>query len=308
MPLKVTMTETKQPDRRLMIQSRLGETLPYSRGIMATSLLATGIEIEEAHRLASTIQARLLAMDKNEVTADELVQVARRTLDDEALDPRTAVRWLAWRNAKRSGSPIIIVLGGAPGVGKSTLATRLAARLDITRVTTTDAIREVLRLVVPATMLPELHRSSFELIEDSTTTGFVDFDRQCSAVGHAAATVAARLATENRPMILEGVHLVPGEVTRQLADHAAAPIVVERLVVVEDIDRHRLHLDRRAGTEPHRSGQRHIDRIEAIRSIQRHLARSSADEQIAKIDSHVETDITQSIVDEIASRLSPEDS
>ena len=298
------MPDLIESDPRIIVHNRLGEALPYSRGIMATSLLATGIHTEEAYRLASIIQARLLSLEHREVTADELVLTARLTLDDDALDSGTTIRWLAWRNAKRSGRPIIVVLGGAPGVGKSTLATRLAARLDITRVITTDAIREVLRLVVPATVLPELHRSSFELIGDSAANGFVDFDRQCSAVGHAAATVAARLATENRPMILEGVHLVPGEVTRQLADHAARPIVVERLVTVDDIERHRHHLDQRSSTEPHRGGQRHIDRIDAIRTIQHHLMRSAADEQIAKIDTHVAAEITQSIVDEIASQAS----
>ena len=58
------------------------------------------------------------------------------------------------RSAGGPGRPVVIVLGGAPGSGKSTLATNLAVRLDITRVVTTDAMREVLRVVVPATVLP----------------------------------------------------------------------------------------------------------------------------------------------------------
>ncbi|MFT4659364.1 MAG: 2-phosphoglycerate kinase [Ilumatobacter sp.] len=289
-----------ESDSRIVVHNRCGEALPYSRGIMATSILATGIPTEEAYRLASIIQARLLHHDRRHVTADELVEITRITLNDDAVDTDTADRWMAWRNAKRSGRPIIVVLAGAPGVGKSTLATRLAVRLDITRVITTDSIREVLRLVVPAAVLPELHRSSFELIGDSAARGLVDFDRQCSAVGHAAVTVAARLATENRPMILEGVHLVPGEVTHQLANHPARPIVVERLVAVDDIERHRHHLDQRRGTEPHRDGQRHVERVGAIRTIQEHLLRTAADEHIARIDAHVAPDITQSIVDEIA--------
>ncbi len=104
----------------------------------------------------------------------------------------------------------MIVLCGAPGTGKSTLATRIAVRLDITRVVTSDAIRDVLRTVVPKRSLPELHRSTFELVVPDSPEPFSGFDRQCNAVGSAAVAIADRLADEHRSLILEGVHMLPG--------------------------------------------------------------------------------------------------
>ncbi len=130
-------------DPRIIVRDRTGAALPYSRGIMATSLLASGVLTEEAHRLAALVQARLLHHDRHDVEAQELVELARLTLHEHAQDPAVVERWIAWREAKRSGRPIVIVLGGAPGVGKSTVATRLAVRLGITQVVTTDTIREV---------------------------------------------------------------------------------------------------------------------------------------------------------------------
>ena len=44
---------------------------------------------------------------------------------------------------RRLARPLIILLGGPTGAGKSTVATMLASRLGITRVIPTDAIREV---------------------------------------------------------------------------------------------------------------------------------------------------------------------
>ncbi len=205
--------DLRDGDPRIIVHDRSGARLPYSRGIMATSLLATGVHTEEAYRLASLIQARLLHHDRHDVDARELLDLALVTLAEEADAHEVSERWLAWRRAKRSGRPIVVVLGGAPGSGKSTLATRLAVRLDVTRVITTDAIREVLRVVVPDAVLPELHSSTFDIIDVADPHGptrFAGFDRQCSAVVQATGAVASRLATEHRSMIIEGVHLARG--------------------------------------------------------------------------------------------------
>ena len=62
---------------------------------------------------------------------------------------------------ERLDVPLVILIGGATGVGKSTIATQLAARLGIVRVVATDAIREVMRSMLSPELMPTLHTSSF---------------------------------------------------------------------------------------------------------------------------------------------------
>ncbi len=298
-----------QVDPRILVLDRTGSQFPFSRGVMATSLLATGVPTEEAYRLASLVQARLLHHGRTEIHADEVIGVAHTTLVEHAISPEVADRWMAWRDARRSGRPIVIVVGGAPGVGKSTIATRLAVRLGITRVVPTDAIRETLRLVVPSIALPELHASTAELFDhpvlagDITDSGFERFERLCDGVGDATAAVASRLANDKRSVILEGVHLRPGEMTSQLARHPARPIVVERLVVVDRSRHHGQNLAQRGGPEASDAG-RHLDRFEVIRAIQAHLTRSARAAGIATVDARTATDLTQKLVDEVTAQLS----
>lgn len=266
---------------------------------MATSLLATGIPTEEAYRLASIMQARLLADDRRDVDVDELLDVALTTLRHDAVGPDVPDRWMAWRRAKRSGRPLVVVLGGAPGTGKSTLATRLAVRLGITRVVTTDAIREVLRVVIPPAVLPELHASTFELVRHDSAA-FFQFDRQSDAVVEATGAVVDRLATEHRSMIVEGVHVIPGVLAERFADHPSRPIVVERIVVVDE-ERHRTHLDGRSQDEPLRGSDRYLEAFSGLRAIQRHRVEQAAEVSVSVVDIHEATELTQNIVDEIAS-------
>ena len=180
-----------------------------------------------------------------------------------------------------------LFISGKGGVGKSTLSTRLALRLGINRIVTTDAIREVLRTVIPSSVLPELHCSTFEGIDDRVQSQVYKWDvfrRQAHSVVSAVGAVAHRYVKEQRSVILEGVHIVPGFITNKLEGLKEKPIVIEFLLVLDSEERHRAQLLRRSSHEPSRASGRYIENFVVIRELQKELRRMAKEASIPEFD------------------------
>src|SRR2546429_8260001 len=126
----------------IVVSDRAG--LPYSKGLMASSIMATGLAPSRAYEVAERIEEELLAAARYQLTLAELRDEAARVLGVLVGD-RYAKTYLKWQAVEELELPLIILIGGATGVGKSTIATQLAARLGITRIFSTDAVRQVMR-------------------------------------------------------------------------------------------------------------------------------------------------------------------
>ena len=67
-----------------------------------------------------------------------------------------------YRELQELDLPIVVLVGGGTGTGKSRVATEIAYRLGITRVTSTDFIRQTMRAFFSEEFMPSIHYSSFE--------------------------------------------------------------------------------------------------------------------------------------------------
>jgi 2-phosphoglycerate kinase len=239
---------------------------------MAQSLTASGVAPGRAYALAGLVKRRLDEDGRREISAADLGGLAERVLRVEEGEA-AARRFRAWRRLDRMQRPLVVVLSGTTGVGKSTLATLLAHRLGITRVIATDVIRQVLRAYFPYESMPFVHHSAFEAgramdprSHPSLDPELAGFDRQAEQLAAGIRGVLERARLERTPMVLEGVHLVPGSLDAVLRSDCVA---VEALLVVSDAELHRGHFALRG---PERPAARYLDRFEQIRKLQVHLA------------------------------------
>ncbi|MFN3241915.1 MAG: hypothetical protein ACE37K_10420 [Planctomycetota bacterium] len=253
-----------------MIRNRAGVTLPFSVETLATSLRVAGVDAPTAFRLAGQLVDGLHQRHEHELSSGDLAELAAAVLEAE-VGASGAERFRAWRRFRHSGRPLVLCLMGAPGVGKSTVATRLAEPLGVRRVIPTDGLREVLRTTIPESALPELHLPAHATLGRDRAGAAQGFHRQASAVCGAAAAVAGRMVDERRSVILVGSHLVPGGVRAALAARGSDALVLELLLTLQDESLHRGLMMRRMRSDPAGSGAGHVIRFDAVRSLQAEL-------------------------------------
>ncbi|MBD0280578.1 MAG: hypothetical protein ICV69_00045 [Thermoleophilaceae bacterium] len=235
-----------------------GHGLPYSKGLMAQSLQASGLAPERSFELAREIERRLALRGDREVGVEGLDELCLQVLRAE--EGESAVRrYKGWRRLDRLDRPLVVLIGGTTGVGKSTLATMLAARLGIRRVIATDVVRQVLRAFFTRDAMPSVHHSAFD------AGGLEGFSDQAGHVSTGIAAIVERAANEGEPIVVEGVHLVPGTLSSELR---ARCVLAEALVVVGDEELHRGHFSHRPGTRP---AERYLASFDEIRGLQGHL-------------------------------------
>lgn len=269
-----------------------GHGLPYSKGLMAQSLSATGLGLERAFELARIVESKLADRGEDEIDVAGLAYLTEEVLR-EAEGEAAVRRFRDWRRLDRLERPLVVLIGGTTGVGKSTLATMLAARLGITRLIATDVIRQVLRAFFTQEAMPTVHFSAFE------AGGLDGYREQAEHVGTGVEAIVERAADESKPVLVEGVHVVPGAIGRDLR---ARCVVVEALVVVPDPELHRGHFTHRLGARP---PERYLRRFDEIRALQDHLAERAKAENVAVIE-NVNVDETlgvlmQLVLDEVGS-------
>ena len=286
----------------VIVKDRSGLGLPFSRGLMATSILATGAHTDQAYAIAAEIQQILARRGVPSIEASDLSSLAHQAIQSFAGD-QLAARYQTWRHLRQEARPLLLVLGGAPGVGKSTVSTRLAVRFGITRIVTTDTIREVLRTVIPPSVLPELHVSTYESVRTGSDPAEA-FLRQARVVGGALVAVTRRLLTERRSAIVEGVHLLPGDLGAALADHPSRPVIVELLLTLDDEATHRAQLTARSREEPGRSGQRAVNQFETIRLLHDLLVDHARRAEVEGIDIGNPQRLTDRLLELIFARAS----
>lgn len=294
-----------RPDGEILVADRRGTTMPYSKGLMAASIMATGIPPEDAHRLARRIAEAIVASRRMVIAADELIEITADVLWREQ-GPDVAERYTAWRTAKRSSRPVIVLVGGVSGVGKSVLATKLAARLDLPQVVPTDAIRQIMRCFMAHGEHPEIHRSSFEGGMPGDSSGVVrGFADQVATVARGVVGVVERFVTEQRDGIVEGVHVTPGMIPKaRMREFRKAAVLVQVLLVIRDPEAHRAHFHHRSVENTHgRDPWTYLERLWDIRAIQDHLAAEAARHGVPVIAAgHLDTalqTVISHVVDEV---------
>lgn len=266
------MTREQESDTRLLV--RKGElALPFSRGLLLTTLLRAGVGLQDAEDVTAGLLAAFTKEGQREVTPGQIREAVVSILRARELHQEAKLYVLMVKVSSIRGT-VTILIGGAAGVGKSTVAAELARRLGIRRVIGTDIIREILRSRAPDTSC--LQESTFELADQMTEEDVLKgkgyreqvvlgFLKQCRAMNGGIQAVLRRGETEGIKLVLHGANIVPSLLAPELRQEG-----VHRIPFILSLKDEELHVQRfqRRGSETRRAADRYIAHIREIRHIQ----------------------------------------
>ncbi len=264
-----------------------GRETPFSRGILAQTLAQAGAKLELAYRIASEVRTELLAEERFVVEEEEVLARVRAKL--QVTDALVVSRLDKWQVLREFSEPIVVLIGGATGVGTSTLAADVARRLNIQSVIGTDSIREVLRRAISPDLLPVLHRSSFDIKPEDIRvpvakeeTVLFGYRTQASEVSVGVEAIVERGIKEGTNLVIEGVHLAPEIILNRYRDH---PNVCPLVVYLSDEEAHRDRFHVRAlGTAMRRPAEEYIAHFEEIRQIHDYIHESAVHSGIHTVE------------------------
>lgn len=224
--------------------------------------------------------------------------------DDVVVRRLLARLWLA-----ASHEPVLVMIGGTSGTGKSTVSVEVAERLGIARVIGTDVVREVMRVTLGSTLLPALHASTFDAGNRMRTNLDTDrliraFEQQTAIVQQGVIGAVRRVRKEGVPAVINGVHLVGGNLA-ELDEFAGFRHWCAFILTVSESTDHLTRFDAR-GMQSSRDADYYSARIEAIRALDEYIRRVSvpAGARVVNNDDF-DTAVTE-IVDAVVDLLEPE--
>lgn len=270
---ELEIAEPPAHERTLRVLAGRGSA-PFSKGLLAVSLEGAGIDRGEAWDVALQVERRLRGLPGGEIE-----RAALRHLVAEILElrhgSRVAERYSVWRQAREAGKPVLLLVGGSTGVGKTSVAIEVARRLEIARVIGTDSIRQIMRLMFSPELMPEIYGSTFDAYLDRTVEGqgtdpaIAAFRAQAQKIAVGVRALLDRAVEESTSMLIEGANLLPSAL--DLDRYRDSAHVVFLVVGTLDPEAYRDRFRSRAAREHNRDASRYLAHMREILSIQEHL-------------------------------------
>lgn len=171
-------------------------------------------------------------------TEERLLSLVRESLESEGQNVRevfdTLTNYEKMREDNIEIPPIVVILEGASATGKSIIALKLVNDLVATRYITSDTVRQVLRSTLKKKKYPEifshtyqahLHRQTGPTELNPVVRGYL---AQCEVITPLIKTMVQRILEEGTTGVVEGVHIIPGELKEW------SPGIIEVLINPDD--------------------------------------------------------------------------
>ncbi|KAG5249160.1 hypothetical protein OIU76_004177 [Salix suchowensis] len=188
----------------------LGENADHcyvlSRFLLSRMLTVTKIPNHVAIKIALELKKLLIDNSLLDVSQSDLEANLFKLMERRGYGEEYINRYKMMTRFHHQRVPLVILVCGTACVGKSTIATQLAQRLNLPNVLQTDMVYELLRTSTDAPLASTpVWAREFNSSEELIT----EFCRECRIVRKGLAGDLKKAMKDGKPIIIEGIHLDP---------------------------------------------------------------------------------------------------
>ena len=204
---------------------------------------------------------------------------------------------------KDSRKPVIVLIGGIPGVGKSSISGYLARNLGVDIVLSGDYLREFLRPLTSGENSEILGVSVYEAWrifgnenEETITQGFIS---QGKVLNKGLNAVFSRALKNGESLIVETLHFIPSQLDRKVLDR-----IIPMYIYISDrkVNSQRL-LEREQYTHFNSPGQRLSDQLDRYRVMMKYSMQECEKFGIRSFDNLLYGDTREQILQYVKSSI-----
>ncbi|KAJ9164046.1 hypothetical protein P3X46_023663 [Hevea brasiliensis] len=177
-----------------------------SRFLLSRMLTVTKIPNHVAIKIALELKKLLIDNSLLDVSQSDLEANLFKLMERRGYGEEYINRYKMMTRFHHQRVPLVILVCGTACVGKSTIATQLAQRLNLPNVLQTDMVYELLRTSTDAPLASTpVWARDFSSSEELIT----EFCRECRIVRKGLAGDLKKAMKDGKPIIIEGIHLDP---------------------------------------------------------------------------------------------------
>ncbi|GFY84292.1 P-loop containing nucleoside triphosphate hydrolases superfamily protein [Actinidia rufa] len=177
-----------------------------SRFLLSRMLTVTKIPNHVAIKIALELKKLLIDNSLLDVSQSDLEANLFKLMERRGYGKEYINRYNMMTRFHHQRVPLVILVCGTACVGKSTIATQLAQRLNLPNVLQTEMVYELLRTATDAPLAySPVWAQEFSSSEELIT----EFCRECRIVRKGLAGDLKKAMKDGKPIIIEGIHLDP---------------------------------------------------------------------------------------------------
>ncbi|KAL4456189.1 hypothetical protein ABPG74_014150 [Tetrahymena malaccensis] len=179
----------------------------FSRYLISRMLTLIYIDKQTAASIAKSIKKKLVEKEVKEINQNQLEEILFETIYQQIpTNPAGVIgTYKIVSEFYRMRTPIVILIFGAPKIGKSNIANQLADKMNISNVLQTDIISCVMEMMHVGDS-KQNHWNDMNIDLDETIKRY---EQRCYQVRKGANTDIQKCLSQGKPVIIEGTELNP---------------------------------------------------------------------------------------------------